>query len=107
MAEPQINVAGEQPKDMPKFMELMDNGFYLVHTEKDGDFLLKDANWGSIESIYGNKGLTNRETSALICRSLVKPELGELDLAEKKGSTVFRLQKAVMYIYDMKDFLSE
>ena len=99
---------------LPKWIEIKDNGNYLVDT-KDGKFELQDVEYEKITQARkrisrpdstGNESIdTGKLQLAIISESLVEPKKGELELIKLKSSSIFRLTHAIGLMYDLNSFL--
>jgi hypothetical protein len=111
----------EQPKvveevtEKNKWFQPLEDGTFIVHTSRDGDFVFEDIPYENI--IRAKKRVTRRQNDgsetvdtdkfelAVISESLVKPKIGELELLKKKSSTVMKLKAAIYKMYDLDSFL--
>jgi hypothetical protein len=101
-------------KKMPEWLELKDNGNYVVDT-KDGKFELQDIEYE--KTMKARKRITRTDHQgnesidgvkfqmALISESLVEPKKGELEIMKLKSSSVIRLSYAINEMYDLQSFL--
>ncbi len=104
-----------EDESLPKWLKRTENGNLICKTN-DGEFEFTDIPYKKI--ISAKKRATRRQADGteytdmdtfemiLISESLVKPQMGEMQIKELRGSTVMKLRATIYKLYDIASFLS-
>ena len=105
MSETDVDEMKEMIKDLPEWLKFDDKtGQYTIET-REGKYIMEEQTGEVVKSCENMAAKLKRSSFEyfLIPRSSIEPKLSDRSLDEMKGSTLFRLKTAMMFIYGLNE----